>query len=121
MSPITVTENLDSRNASAKTHLLSTEENSAEFTYTIRGTENETIALAELEAATPMVLEKMVRRHLSVEPVFIDAAQPDKCIWTGTVSYSRRDYSLPRQAEPAISFDTSGGTQHITPVDKYTR
>ncbi len=114
MATVTVTENTESRQASAETKLLTTEESSAEFIYTIRGTANETIALAELDAACPMVFEKMVRKGLSVEPVFIDESHPEKSIWTGTVTYRKDDFSLPKESQPVINFDTAGGTQHIT-------
>jgi len=42
----------------------------------------------------------------------VDINNPDGCIWDGTVSYARE--TRPEKGESVFSFDTGGGTQHIT-------
>jgi len=43
-------------------------------------------------------------------------ANPDGCVWKGTVRYARasQDSEPPETGESTFSFDTGGGTQHIT-------
>ncbi|HON68242.1 MAG TPA: hypothetical protein PLS23_17275 [Phycisphaerae bacterium] len=104
---ITCTENIDSRQY--------TEGQSAELLYTIRGTADEGAAVSSLAATSPGEFQGMVRQPLSVEPVHIDTTHPDTCLWTGTVHYAPFEYPDPPQTgDSSFSFDTGGGTQHIT-------
>lgn len=105
--PIVCTENIDSRQI--------TETQSAELLYTITGTADEATAIATLKATAPTVLHNMKRQPVTVEPVHVDTTNPDKCIWTGTVNYAPFEYQEPPETgDSSFSFDTGGGTQHIT-------
>ena len=105
--PIVCTENIDSRQI--------TETQSAELIYTITGTADEAAAVAALKAVAPSVLHNLKRQPVTVEPVHVDTTNPDKCIWTGTVNYAPFEYQEPPETgDSSFSFDTGGGTQHIT-------
>ncbi|QNN25143.1 hypothetical protein HED60_23640 [Planctomycetales bacterium ZRK34] len=105
--PITCTENIDSRQY--------TEDQSAELVYSIRGTADEDAAMASLKATAPDIFRGLVRQPPTVEPVHIDTVNPDRCIWTGTAQYAPRQYEQPPETgDSSFSFDTGGGTQHIT-------
>jgi len=105
--PITCTENIDSRQY--------TEDQSAELVYSIRGTADEDAALSSLKATAPDTFHGLVRQPVTVEPVHVDTTNPDKCIWTGTVNYAPFEYQEPPETgDSSFSFDTGGGTQHIT-------
>ena len=104
---LTCTENLDSRKY--------TDGQSAELSYTIRGTADEAAAIAKLNETAPANFNGLVRQPGTVEPVFVDEANPDRCIWTGTVQYSPYPFeAFPQTGDSSFSFDTSGGSQHIT-------
>lgn len=49
-------------------------------------------------------------------PVHVDEENPDDCVWTGTVEYTRpeNERHTPETGDSSFSFDTGGGTQHIT-------
>lgn len=100
-------ENIDSRQI--------TDGKAAELVYTISGTADEAAALTALKTAAPSVLYGLKRQPVSVEPVHVDTANPSKCLWTGTVAYAPFEYQEPPQTgESVFSFDTGGGTQHVT-------
>ena len=104
---IVCTEKIDSRQL--------TDTQSAELIYKITGTADEAAALAALKSTAPTVLHGLKRQPVTVEPVHIDTARPDTCLWTGTASYAPFEYSEPPQTgESVFNFDTGGGTQHIT-------
>jgi len=105
--PITCTENPDSRRY--------TEGQSAELLYTVRGTADEAEVQTALDDESPLFFHGLVRQPGTVEPVHVDTDNPDSCIWTGTVNYAPWQQSDPPQTgDSQFSFDTGGGTQHIT-------
>jgi len=104
--PITCTENPDSRQY--------TEGESAELTFTVRGTADEAAALSSLNATAPSIFNGLVRQPSTVEPVHIDATKSGGCIWTGTARYAPFENQEPETGDSVFSFDTGGGTQHIT-------
>jgi len=80
-------------------------------------------ALAALTSAAATTLavdgETLVRTKRHIEPLLrwdVDAAgQPaGTMIWDGSATYERFDYTPPEVGESSFSFDTGGGTQHIT-------
>jgi hypothetical protein len=92
-----------------------TDAQSAELLYKITGTSDETAALSALKSTAPTVLYGLKRQPVAVEPVHVDTANPDKCIWTGTVNYAPFEHEdPPATGESVFNFDTGGGTQHIT-------
>jgi hypothetical protein len=83
---------------------------SVELRFHVYGTNNDVDARVALESASPSVydlygtgLVLVPRESVSVEPV-----GPD--LWEGVVRYN----VVPQENEPVFSFDTGGGTQHIT-------
>jgi hypothetical protein len=102
--PITVEEKFESRQVTMGTNP------SAELRYTVRGTDDDVAARVALEGASPTVYDLyndglwlVPRDSATVEPVGND-------LWEGIVRYSLS----PQENESIFSFDTGGGTQHIT-------
>jgi len=104
--PVVVEEKLESR------ELTAGDSATAELLYTIRGTADDAEAQSELASVSPLYHSGLPRKTLRVSPVFVDVNNPDGCIWDGTVSYARD--VRPETGESVFSFDTGGGTQHIT-------
>jgi len=79
---------------------------SAEFSFFIRGTDDELEAIGALLDNTPAVYNGMPRQSRSVERIAHNGW------WRGTVTYSPR--GRPSVDSPLWSFDTSGGTEKAT-------
>ncbi len=101
---ITIYEKFESR--------LITESNepTAELRYTVKGTNDDYSARVTVRAGSPVAFDVyndgslvLWRESISVEPVGDE-------LWDGIVRYSR----VPPTDESTFSFDTGGGTQHIT-------
>jgi len=105
---ITVTEKPESRESA------SGENPSATLVYTVRGTADDVQARGALAAEAPATHDGLVRKTWNVEPVHIDAGDPDACLWTGAVRYGRTSAPEPETGDSAYHFDTGGGTQHVT-------
>ena len=89
------------------------EPESAEFMYTLRGVADDGYARTLAGSSTAVAYGLLVRRNITLEPVHIDTNNADACIWDVTVQYGPKDE--PEAGDPpSFSFDTSGGTQHIT-------
>ncbi len=80
-----------------------------ERVYVIRGTDDDVDAKAALAAAAPSMYDGLVRKSRHVERL-------GEYLWEGTARYGRPEQSppLPETGESVFSFDTGGGTQHIT-------
>ncbi len=106
--PPTVREKMDSRKRSTGSNA------SVELLYDVEGTDSDAAAKAALEATAPDSWDDLKRRNCSVEPVRITG--DGKGLWTGTVRYERPEKSSepPQTGDHVITFDTSGGTQHVT-------
>jgi len=103
--PLTLTEKLDSRR-------WTTGENaSVEMTFTLRGTSSDTEALVTLQNSTATSYNGLVRQSIQIEPEWVDESAADG-LWNATVRYGLRP--PPELEEWTFSFDTTGGTQHIT-------
>lgn len=104
---IACTEKIDSRQV--------TDGQSAELIYKITGTADDAAALSSLKSTAPATFAGMKRQPVTVEPVHVDTARPDTCIWTGTATYAPLEVEPPPETgESVFNFDTGGGTQHIT-------
>jgi hypothetical protein len=97
---MSVTQNIESNFVPGK---------SAELSYTIRGAVSESAASVELSAACPSTFEGLIRKERRIEAVFVDSTHPAKNIWKGTVTYGSVDPD-----DYTTSFDTTGGSQHVT-------
>ena len=81
---------------------------SAELTYVIRGTNDDASARAELLTESSLTHDGLQRDDVEVEEIEgLDA-------FIGTVRYDSGGGSPPQTGESSFSFDTGGGTQHIT-------
>jgi hypothetical protein len=98
---------------------------SAEFKYIVRGTDNEVAVKGLIASSTAATYDGLVRGDYSIEPVHIDTTSPDACIMQVTVHYVEPTAPQAETDAGTFSFDTSGGTQHITQslsqVDIYTK
>ena len=100
--PITVSEKFESRRSTKG------ENPSAELVYTVRGTNDDLAARAAAEAESPANYDGLPRQTVSVEPVGFE-------LWEATARYGRaQGGGFPQTGESVFTFDTGGGTQHIT-------
>jgi len=83
------------------------------LTYYIQGTATTLDARAALGTESPTTYGGLVRRSYEVDPISVDSEDPDRSLWLGTVRYGPRRRS-PETGESVFSFDTGGGTLHIT-------
>jgi len=116
---ITVEELPDSRQWTTGANL------SVEFSYQVRGTASDVNAKNAMLGEAPSSYQYLARQSSQIEPVVMDTANPDGCIWKGTVRYARASQASepPETGESTFSFDTGGGSQHVTQsistVNKY--
>ena len=80
---------------------------SVEMAYSIIGTNDDIEAKTELLNTSPLTYDGLVRQSLSIE------RQGDE-LWSGTVRYGMFESTPPATGESSFSFETGGGTQHIT-------
>ncbi len=100
--PTIVTEKFESRRSTTG------DNPSAELVYDIRGVENDLTARGHADTASPANYDGLTKLSISIEPV-----GPDH--WEATVRYGREELGgFPQTGESIFSFDTGGGTQHIT-------
>ena len=96
---ITVTEKFGSRQTSEG------ESPSIDLLFTIAGSDDDLEVKSHLLAASPVLYDGLVRQSTHIEPV-------GALLWDGSVRYGQR--KRPETGESSFSFDTGGGTQHIT-------
>lgn len=80
---------------------------SAELTYVVRGTDSDVTARTELLTASPNTHNNLKRDDAEVEEL-----APG--MWLGVVRYASSGGTPPDVGESSFSFETRGGTQHIT-------
>ena len=101
--PVTVLEKFDSRASTTGPSA------SVELTYTIRGTDDDLVAKAQLLIDSPETYDGLVRQSAEIEPV------DGRDLWNGVVQYGvAKGAERPETGDSSFSFDTGGGTQHIT-------
>ena len=85
---------------------------SAEFVYTLTGVADENSARILATNSTASTYGDLIRKSITLEPVHVDTTDLAACIWEVTVQYGEQ--TEPEEGESSFSFDTGGGTQHIT-------
>jgi hypothetical protein len=103
--PITVEEAFDSRRSGSGQNA------SAELLYIVRGTDDDLAARTALAAAAPVQYDGMPLRSVAIEP----GEAP--LMWKGEARYAPISASFsgpPQTGDSVFSFDTGGGSQHIT-------
>jgi hypothetical protein len=98
--PVTVLEKFESRAGDRK---------SLDLIYSISGTDSDATARTEMLSAAPGFHDGLKRLDESahVEPV-------GNNLWQGTVRYEKQEPTPASVGESSFTFDTGGGTQHIT-------
>ncbi len=105
--PTTVTEKYLSRPARDSGQGAGTDERrSIELHYMVRGTNDELAAMQAVRTTAPATHNDLERDEISLEPVASNH-------WEATVQYVSPDKEL-EEGESSFSFDTGGGSQHIT-------
>lgn len=99
--PIEVREKFDSR------RLTKGQNPSAELSFIVLGTDDAIAARDALEDESDATFAGLARQSVSIEPL-----GPE--LWDGTVRYGQNQGSAEPGTEAVFSFDTGGGTQHIT-------
>ncbi len=103
----TLTEKIDSREWVTGDNL------SVPLHYLRDGTDNDVTARDLLLASTSPVYEGLLRDECTIEPIVVDTvAATGK--WDCRVRYVAPENTEPEVGESAFSFDTGGGSQHIT-------
>jgi len=103
--PLTLTEKLDSRKWTTGDNA------SVEMVYILTGTSDDVTAKNLIASSTPSIYNGLVRQSIQIEPEWVDTTRGDGQ-WVATVRYGIRPPT--EVGESSFSFDTSGGTQHIT-------
>jgi hypothetical protein len=103
--PLTLTEKLDSRKWNTGDNA------SVEMVYVLTGTSDDLTAKTLIENSTAQTYNGLVRQSINLEPEWVDTVRADGR-WVATIRYGVRP---PQEVgESSFSFDTAGGTQHIT-------
>lgn len=101
---ITIAETVDSRESTTG------DSGTVELKYVVDGTASDIDAKAALASGTGVTYDGYVRKSVHVEAI----GDPTLSLkWNGTVSYGVKENN-PETGESSFSFDTGGGTQHIT-------
>ncbi len=103
----TLTEKIDSR------EWTTGEKPAVTMHYLLDGTADDLAAKSLLLGSTPTNYDGLVRDECSLEPIFVDAVA-GVGTWDCRVRYVSPEYTPPQVGESTFSFDTGGGTQHIT-------
>jgi len=83
-------------------------QDSATTRYWVTGETDETVVLSTLTAALPIALGGLTRTNIRIEPISDGA-------WDAEITYNLVSNAPTAQpGQPTFSFDTGGGTQHIT-------
>ena len=80
---------------------------SVELIYVVRGTEDDVAVMDAVLNSAPEEYNEMARSHPQIEPI-------GGGIWIATVEYNPKELQTPKTGDSAFSFDTGGGTHHIT-------
>lgn len=82
--------------------------------YKLEGTSNDEFARATVEGATTSEYDDLVRADIRIAPDLVDSIGGTGT-WDVEVDYVREEETEPEVGgEPSYSFDTAGGTQHIS-------
>jgi len=103
----TLTEKIDSR------EWTEGDRSSVTFHYVLDGTADDLAAKTLLLDSTPTTYDGLVRDECTLEPIFVDTVS-GVGKWKCSVRYVKPGFTAPEVGESSFSFDTSGGTQHVT-------
>jgi hypothetical protein len=83
--------------------------------FRLDGTSDDATARAIAESSSPLTHDGLYRQNIDLEEVVVDSTAGTGT-WVVTVRYGKRPTAI---GEYSTSFDTSGGTQHITQAIKH--
>jgi len=102
---VTVEERWDSRD---RTEGVGAEKSSTELLWVINGTTLDDVALTNLSSSTPTSYSGLPLLNISVDRIAWET-------WLGTANYGDGNAgSTPEIGSPVFTFDTTGGTEHIS-------
>ena len=104
---VTLTELVDSRETTSGDRPAVT------LHYRLEGTSDDGTAKTLVENSTPETYDGLKRQSIRLEPVWVDTTATTGA-WDVTVEYVAPEDAEPATGESSFSFDTGGGTQHIT-------
>ena len=81
--------------------------------YLLAGVADDLTAKALLTSSTASSYDGLERESIQFEPVWVDTAANDG-LWDCRVRYVAPEEKEPEVGESSFSFDTGGGTQHVT-------
>ena len=81
--------------------------------YLLAGVADDLTAKALLTSSTASSYDGLERESIQFEPVWVDTAASDG-LWDCRVRYVAPEEKEPQVGESSFSFDTGGGTQHVT-------
>lgn len=102
--PVTIEEKIESRQSTTGQNA------SVDLVYTVRGTDDDLVVKNTADTNSPSDYDGLEKQSIHIEPV-----GPE--LWEATVRYGVPGGSNappPETGESSFSFDTGGGTQHIT-------
>ena len=103
----TLTEKIDSR------EWTTGDKPTVTMHYILDGTADDLTAKTLLLNSTPTSYDGLVRDACTLEPIFVDTVS-GVGKWDCSVRYIAPEYQPPETGDSSFSFDTGGGTQHIT-------
>jgi len=102
---IDVIERFDSRESTTGSNA------SVNLRYIVKGTDSDIDAKAALAAEAPAFYDGLARQSRHIVPI---GDPTHTLLWEGTVRYGGGGSTAPSTGESTFSFDTGGGSQHIT-------
>jgi len=105
---IVVTEAFDSRSFDAAIY----DDSSIELKYNVTGSNDESAVLGALAINVPATYSDLTLQNISCEPEYVDDTGG---VWRAVATYGEfAEKPIAKTGESEFSFDTSGGTTHIT-------
>ena len=99
--PVSVREKFQSRESTTG------QSAQVDLAFVVEGTDDDIVAKSSLLSSSPTLYDGLVRQSAHIEPV-------GPGLWDGLVRYGLPENQEPETGESSFSFDTGGGTQHIT-------
>lgn len=87
---------------------------SARLLYSIKGSADQGEILAKARAVSPATFEGFDRSTITITPTHADTDNAAKSFWLADVAYKLTDIPRAQTGDSDYSFDTSGGSQHVT-------
>lgn len=107
--PVRLIENVDSRDTESD----GTKLRRVVFHYTLEGTSDDYTARLLIENSVAETYRGLKRNKIDLSPVWVDTVNV-RGVWDATVEFVEEVEAVPEVGESSYSFDTGGGTVHLT-------